>query len=83
VYVTSDTCVFRLEHQNGVLTRIARTSRAGDSGDGGPAINAQLRDPREVAIDAAGNLFIVDFGNLAEYLHKQSGEKWRLGACRE
>ena len=42
VYFTSDNCVFRLEQQNGVLTRVAGNSRAGYSGDGGPAINAQL-----------------------------------------
>src|SRR5438093_3971439 len=63
VYFTSDNCVFRLEQQNGVLTRVAGNSRAGYSGDGGPAINAQLSDPRGVAVDGAGNLFFVDFGN--------------------
>jgi len=63
VYFTSDNCVFRLEQQNGVLTRVAGNSRAGYSGDGGPAISAQLRDPRGVAVDGAGNLFVVDSGN--------------------
>src|SRR3989454_4287472 len=62
VYFSSDNCVFRLE-QNGVLTRVAGNSRAGYSGDGGPAINAQLSDPRGVAVDGAENLFFVDFGN--------------------
>src|SRR3989442_1962338 len=64
VYFTSDNCVFRLEQQNGVLTRVAGNSRAGYSGDGGPAINAQLRDPTGVAVDGAGNLFFVDSGNF-------------------
>jgi hypothetical protein len=63
VFFSSDNCVFRLEQQNGVLTRVAGNSRAGFSGDGGPATNAQLSDPRGVVVDGAGNLFFVDFGN--------------------
>jgi uncharacterized protein (TIGR03437 family) len=33
------------------------------SGDGGPAASACLYDPRGVALDAAGNLYIADTGN--------------------
>ena len=36
---------------------------AGFSGDGGMATNAELYSPEGVAIDAAGNLFIADYGN--------------------
>ncbi len=36
---------------------------AGYNGDGGPATDALLREPRDVAVDAAGNLFIADTGN--------------------
>jgi uncharacterized protein (TIGR03437 family) len=36
---------------------------AGDSGDQGPALSAQLREPVSVAVDAAGNLYIADWGN--------------------
>src|SRR5437867_3017991 len=63
VYFISDNCVFKLAQQNGVLTRVAGNSRVGYSGDGGPAINAQLRDPRGMAVDGDGNLFIADWGN--------------------
>ncbi len=54
--------VFRLD-PSGVVTRVAGTSRMGYSGDGGPAINAQLTDPNGLAMDRAGNLFIADSGN--------------------
>lgn len=35
----------------------------GYSGDGGPAVNAQLYNPYAVAVDPAGNVFIADEGN--------------------
>jgi len=54
--------IFRLD-PSGQATRIAGTSFPGYSGDSGPAVSAQLNDPRGVAVDAAGNLFIADFRN--------------------
>ena len=54
--------VFRLD-ANGALSRVAGNARQGYSGDGGPAIDAQLNDPRGLAVDGAGNLFIADWGN--------------------
>jgi len=48
---------------NGVITTIAGTGAAGFSGDGGQAIAAQLDDPRRVAVDAAGNVYVADSDN--------------------
>jgi hypothetical protein len=39
------------------------TGGFGFSGDGGPAVSAQLSLPEGVAIDSLGNLFIADTGN--------------------
>ena len=47
----------------GTITTIAGTGKDGFSGDGGPAIQAQLRDPAGVALDGAGNLYISDASN--------------------
>ncbi len=48
---------------NGTMTTIAGTSSPGYTGNGGQAIDATLSDPRGLAIDGAGNLYIADTGN--------------------
>ena len=62
VYFLSLNCVFKLD-KDGDATRVAGYSRAGYSGDGGPATSAQLANPLAVAVDASGNLFIADTNN--------------------
>src|SRR5438105_474254 len=47
----------------GTGTVIAGTGQAGYSGDGGPAVAAQLLSPEDVAVDSGGNLYIADEGN--------------------
>jgi trimeric autotransporter adhesin len=47
----------------GVITTVAGNGSRGYSGDGGPAVSAQLADPYSVASDSAGNLYIADNGN--------------------
>ena len=45
---------------NGIITTFAGGSVAGFYGDGGPASNAFLSHPYDVAVDPFGNLFIAD-----------------------
>ncbi|HEU0114582.1 MAG TPA: putative Ig domain-containing protein, partial [Thermomicrobiales bacterium] len=47
----------------GTITTVAGTGTAGFSGDGGLAVNAQLNGPEGIALDSAGNLYIVDLSN--------------------
>ena len=47
----------------GTITTIAGTGKRGFSGDGGPAIEARLRTPYDVALDGTGNLYIADSSN--------------------
>jgi uncharacterized protein (TIGR03437 family) len=48
---------------NGVITTVAGNGAYGFSGDNGPATSAQLYYPNAVAVDAAGNLYVADWGN--------------------
>jgi serine/threonine-protein kinase len=49
---------------NGIITTVAGSSdEVGFGGDGGPATAAQLAHPTNIALDAAGNLYIVDRDN--------------------
>lgn len=47
----------------GIITTVAGTGSPGFSGDGGPATQAQIYGPYELAVDSTGNLYIADRGN--------------------
>lgn len=47
----------------GNITSFAGDSTQGFSGDGGPAVNAQLNSPQGVAVDSVGNVYISDSSN--------------------
>lgn len=48
---------------NGIVYTVAGTGIAGYSGDGGPATNATLNTPTDVAVASDGTVFIADFNN--------------------
>lgn len=52
-----------LDLKTGIISTVAGTGVAGFSGDGGPAVRAQLNQPHSLALDPAGNLYICDIKN--------------------
>jgi sugar lactone lactonase YvrE len=55
--------VRRVDAKTGIISTFAGTGVPGFSGDGGPAAQAQLRQPHSIAIDRQGRLLICDIGN--------------------
>jgi uncharacterized protein (TIGR03437 family) len=47
----------------GAISTVAGSGTNGFSGDGGPALSAELSYPSAVAVDSSGNLYIADTGN--------------------
>lgn len=63
IAVSSFDAVLRLDAKTGLLTLVAGNGTRGFSGDGGPAIEAQLNAPRDLAIDNSGNIYVADSNN--------------------
>lgn len=57
--------VWRMNLAGGVLDHVAGTGKKGFSGDGGPAKEATFDGPKGIALDAQGNVFVVDTENHA------------------
>ena len=52
--------VRKITAATGIITAVVGNYANGYSGDGGPATSAQLGNPRGVAVDSAGNLYVAD-----------------------
>ncbi|MGC2517219.1 MAG: NHL repeat-containing protein, partial [Terriglobales bacterium] len=58
--------VIRVITPGGTILTVAGTGTYGHTGDGGLATSAELGYPYQVAVDAAGDLYITDSGNFTE-----------------
>ncbi|HUE43533.1 MAG TPA: choice-of-anchor D domain-containing protein [Candidatus Sulfotelmatobacter sp.] len=65
VYVLDNTFsrVLKIDITTGLISVYAGNGTTGFSGDGGPAINAQMNQPSGLCIDAHDNVFIADSDN--------------------
>ncbi len=61
IYFTQAGSVVKMIDAQGVITTFAGTGTDGVGGDGGPAKDAMLRGPRDIAIDIVGNVYIADY----------------------
>lgn len=55
----------RIDFANDRITTIAGTGEAGFSGDGGPALDAKLNNPRDLEFGPDGRLYVADTDNNA------------------
>lgn len=55
--------VRKVDMRTKVITTIAGNGSSGYSGDGGPAAQAQLKQPHSIQFGPDGNLYICDIGN--------------------
>jgi sugar lactone lactonase YvrE len=69
----TDNNVIRKVTPDGVITTIAGTGVAGNDGDGGAALLAQLNAPANLALDNAGNLYFADTQNSRVRVIKTDG----------
>ncbi len=62
VYISTDHRVRKVDGATGVITTVVGTGSNRTGGDGGPASEATLAEPKGLVLDGAGNLFIVENG---------------------
>lgn len=55
--------VRKIDMKSGILTTIAGTGQPGYSGDGGPAVKAQFKQPHSIQFGPEGDLYVCDIGN--------------------
>jgi len=62
---TGNNMIRRVDATTGIVTDVAGTGEWGYSGDSGLATNATFASPQSLALDAANNIYVADYGNNA------------------
>jgi sugar lactone lactonase YvrE len=74
LYFIDHHTVRRVDRDTLTITTVAGTGESGYSGDGGPAVDATLREPRALGFDRHGNLFIADsLNNVVRRVDVETG----------
>lgn len=65
--------VLRFDFTAKTVSVVAGTGKAGYSGDGGPAVSAQMNAPHEVRFDTKGNIYVAERDNhVVRYIDMKS-----------
>jgi sugar lactone lactonase YvrE len=65
LYIADYSARVRKVSISGIITTIGGNGTTGYSGDGGPALSAQLSLPWGIAVDGSGNVYVSDVGEQA------------------
>lgn len=57
-----NSCVRKI-NTAGIITTVAGNGTMGYSGNGGPATDAQMKGPGQIAIDGTGNIYVPEYDN--------------------
>jgi cytochrome c peroxidase/sugar lactone lactonase YvrE len=64
----------RIDAVTGIITTVAGSGRHDNSGDGGPALEAGVDVPLDIAIDPSGNIYVSDWHhNVIRRIDTQTG----------
>ena len=55
--------IFEMDSVSGTISRVAGSRKRDFGGDGGPAVDADFRAPKSIALDSAGNIVVADVEN--------------------
>lgn len=73
--------IWRID-QEGILHTLAGDGIAGNSGDGGPALEARFRNPHDLFQDGEGNLYFSDLcNNTIRRIDYKTGIVTRVAGC--
>ena len=59
LYIVAGNAIRKVNHQTGIITTVAGGNLLGYSGDGGPAINAEIRALIGICVDLSGNIYFM------------------------
>ena len=62
VYISGQARIRKVD-TSGIISTVAGTGETGFSGDGGPAVDAQLSFVTGIAVDPQGNVYFIDYGD--------------------
>ncbi|HTA82014.1 MAG TPA: T9SS type A sorting domain-containing protein [Bacteroidia bacterium] len=75
VYVADElnNVIREVNMSTGIITTVAGSGNSGYSGDGGPALNASMNTPADVAFDSTWNMYISDGNNAIRKVNATTG----------